>query len=63
MLIVKEDFEAKAVLAAAKKAGKGLFAVVATAGTTNFGIVDRLDEVGKAAKNLVFGITSMVPMV
>ena len=42
----------KAVLAAAKKAGKGLFAVVATAGTTNFGIVDRLDEVGKAAKEL-----------
>ena len=42
----------KAVLAAAKKAGKGLFAVVATAGTTNFGIVDRLDEVGKAAKAL-----------
>jgi len=42
----------KAVLAAAKKAGKGLFAVVATAGTTNFGIVDRLDEVGSAAKEL-----------
>lgn len=42
----------RAVLAAAKKAGKGLFAVVATAGTTNFGIVDRLDEVGKAAKEL-----------
>jgi len=42
----------KAVLAAAKKAGRGLFAVVATAGTTNFGIVDRLDEVGKAAKEL-----------
>jgi len=42
----------KAVLKAAKKAGKGLFAVVATAGTTNFGIVDRLDEVGLAAKEL-----------
>ena len=42
----------KAVLKAAEKAGKGLFAVVATAGTTNFGIVDRLDEVAKAAKAL-----------
>jgi glutamate/tyrosine decarboxylase-like PLP-dependent enzyme len=42
----------KAVLKAAKKAGKGLFAVVATAGTTNFGIVDKLAEVGLAAKEL-----------
>ena len=42
----------KAVLKAAKKIKNGLFAVVATSGTTNFGIVDRLDEVGNAAKKL-----------
>lgn len=42
----------KAVLNAAKKIKDGLFAVVATSGTTNFGIVDRLDEVGTAAKKL-----------
>ena len=42
----------KAVLKAAKKIKNGLFAVVATSGTTNFGIVDRLDEVGTAAKKL-----------
>jgi len=42
----------KAVLKAAKKIKDGLFAVVATSGTTNFGIVDRLDEVGAAAKKL-----------
>ena len=42
----------KAVLKAAKKIKDGLFAVVATSGTTNFGIVDRLDEVGSAAKKL-----------
>lgn len=30
----------------------GLFAIVATAGTTNFGIVDRLDEVAEVAKEL-----------
>ena len=42
----------KAVLEAAKKIKDGLFAVVATSGTTNFGIVDRLDEVGSAAKKL-----------
>jgi len=42
----------KAVLKAAKKIKDGLFAVVATSGTTNFGIVDRLDEVGTAAKKL-----------
>ena len=30
----------------------GLFAIVATGGTTNFGIVDRLDEVAKVAKEL-----------
>ena len=56
--VIKADVDAegrlrgKAVLKAAKSAGKGLFAVVATAGTTNFGIVDRLDEVGLAAKEL-----------
>ncbi len=32
--------------AALDAAGDGVFAVVATSGTTNFGIVDRLDEVG-----------------
>jgi glutamate/tyrosine decarboxylase-like PLP-dependent enzyme len=31
-------------------AGDGVFAIVATGGTTNFGIVDRLDEVGKIAR-------------
>ena len=41
-----------AVAEAAAKIKDGLFAVVATAGTTNFGIVDRLDEVGKVAKGL-----------
>ena len=30
----------------------GLFAIVATGGTTNFGIVDRLNEVAKVAKEL-----------
>jgi glutamate/tyrosine decarboxylase-like PLP-dependent enzyme len=41
-----------AVSEAAKKIKDGLFAVVATAGTTNFGIVDKLAEIGKAAKKL-----------
>ena len=39
-----------AVTEAISSAGEGLFAVVATAGTTNFGIVDRLREVGDVAK-------------
>jgi glutamate/tyrosine decarboxylase-like PLP-dependent enzyme len=39
-----------AVEEAISLAGDGLFAVVATGGTTNFGIVDDLDEVGQAAK-------------
>ncbi|NDH65377.1 MAG: aminotransferase class V-fold PLP-dependent enzyme, partial [Microbacteriaceae bacterium] len=39
-----------AVAEAISSAGEGLFAVVATAGTTNFGIVDRLREVGDVAK-------------
>jgi glutamate/tyrosine decarboxylase-like PLP-dependent enzyme len=39
-----------AVAEAIATAGEGLFAVVATAGTTNFGIVDRLREVGEVAK-------------
>jgi L-2,4-diaminobutyrate decarboxylase len=39
-----------AVEEAIVSAGDGLFAVVATGGTTNFGIVDDLDEVGQAAK-------------
>jgi len=42
----------QAVLDAAEKIKDGLFAVVATSGTTNFGIVDRLDEIAKAAKQL-----------
>ena len=42
----------KEVLKAAKKIKDGLFAVVGTAGTTNFGIVDKLDEIAKAAKSL-----------
>jgi glutamate/tyrosine decarboxylase-like PLP-dependent enzyme len=37
-----------ALRAALDEAGDGVFAVVATAGTTNFGIVDRLDEVADA---------------
>jgi glutamate/tyrosine decarboxylase-like PLP-dependent enzyme len=51
---VDEDgrLRGKAVLEAATKIKDGLFAVVATAGTTNFGIVDRLDEVGSAGKKL-----------
>jgi glutamate/tyrosine decarboxylase-like PLP-dependent enzyme len=31
---------------------EGLFAIIATGGTTNFGIVDRLDEVARVAKEL-----------
>lgn len=40
----------EAVAEALVNAGDGVFAVVATAGTTNFGIVDRLREVGEVAK-------------
>jgi glutamate/tyrosine decarboxylase-like PLP-dependent enzyme len=39
-----------AVAAALKAAGSGVFAIVATAGTTNFGILDRLHEIGTVAK-------------
>jgi glutamate/tyrosine decarboxylase-like PLP-dependent enzyme len=39
-----------AVQAALQAAGDGVFAVVATGGTTNFGIVDRIREVGEVAK-------------
>lgn len=39
-----------AVLAALKEAGDGVFAIVATGGTTNFGIVDKLREIGEVAK-------------
>jgi glutamate/tyrosine decarboxylase-like PLP-dependent enzyme len=38
-----------AVAAALKEAGDGVFAIVATAGTTNFGILDRLHEIGTVA--------------
>ena len=38
-----------AVTEALQKAGEGVFAIVATAGTTNFGIVDKLDEIGAVA--------------
>jgi glutamate/tyrosine decarboxylase-like PLP-dependent enzyme len=38
------------VQAALDSAGDGVFAIVATGGTTNFGIVDRLDEIGAIAK-------------
>ena len=37
------------VAAALSQAGDGVFAIVATAGTTNFGIVDKLDEIGSVA--------------
>lgn len=39
-----------AVEDALERAGDGVFAVVATSGTTNFGIVDDLDSVGQVAK-------------
>jgi glutamate/tyrosine decarboxylase-like PLP-dependent enzyme len=39
-----------AVEDALARAGDGVFAVVATSGTTNFGIVDDLDSVGQVAK-------------
>jgi len=46
------------VQAAIDAAGDGLFAVVATAGTTNFGIVDNLDSIGEVTKanNLWFHV-------
>jgi glutamate/tyrosine decarboxylase-like PLP-dependent enzyme len=39
------------VAAALSDAGDGVFAIVATAGTTNFGIVDKLDEIGAVAND------------
>ena len=39
-----------AVLEALKSAGDGVFAIVATGGTTNFGIVDNLREIGEVAR-------------
>ena len=41
----------QAVQAALDAAGSGVFAIVATGGTTNFGIVDKLDEVGEIARS------------
>jgi glutamate/tyrosine decarboxylase-like PLP-dependent enzyme len=41
-----------AVESAIESAPDGVFAVVATAGTTNFGIVDDLDSIGEVAKEL-----------
>ena len=40
-----------AVLEALKTAGDGVFAIVATGGTTNFGIVDNLREIGEVARD------------
>jgi glutamate/tyrosine decarboxylase-like PLP-dependent enzyme len=40
-----------AVQKALDSAGDGVFAIVATGGTTNFGIVDRLDEIGQIAND------------
>ncbi len=40
----------ESVVKALSEAGDGVFAIVATAGTTNFGIVDKLDEISKVAK-------------
>ncbi len=42
--------QGSSVATAIESAGDGVFAVVATGGTTNFGIVDSLDSVGKVAK-------------
>ena len=42
--------QGSSVAEAIANAGDGVFAVVATGGTTNFGIVDDLDSVGQAAK-------------
>ena len=39
-----------AVAAALQSAGSGVFAIVATAGTTNFGIVDKIDEIASVAE-------------
>ena len=39
-----------AVLEALHEAGDGVFAIVATGGTTNFGIVDKLREIGEVAR-------------
>ena len=55
--IIKAEVDAdgrlrgQAVQAALDAAGSGVFAIVATGGTTNFGIVDKLDEVGEIARS------------
>jgi L-2,4-diaminobutyrate decarboxylase len=43
--------QGSSVAEAIANAGDGVFAVVATGGTTNFGIVDNLDSVGQVAKS------------
>jgi L-2,4-diaminobutyrate decarboxylase len=50
--------QGESVQSAIEAAGDGLFAVVATAGTTNFGIVDNLDSIGQVTKanNLWFHV-------
>lgn len=45
------QFTGESAARAIAEAGDGVFAVVATGGTTNFGIVDDLDGVGRAAKD------------
>ena len=59
--IIKAQVDSKghlrgdSVTSAFSEAGDGVFAIVATAGTTNFGIVDKLDEIAEVAnKNQIW---------